>query len=119
MKRVEKLILALLVAAALKSVCHVLYTQWYLQWCIDQMNDATLNGNAFPIWTSRMLPAIPGIVCAAWLSFEAKSEKLTTWVWLLFGLVFRLEAIIIFYAYSILKHIKQESQNKVLEGTSQ
>ena len=119
MKRVEKLVIALLVAAVLKSVCHALYTQWYFHWIMEQYRNATQDGTAFQIWVARMIPAIPGVVCAAWLSFEAKSEKLTTWVWLLFGLVFRLEAVIIFYAYSILKHMKRESQNKVLEATSQ
>ncbi len=108
MKRIEKLVVAFMVAAILKSVCNYLSIHWYNRWISQNIMSSVESGEFIRTWISFMTPLIPGIVCAVWLSFEARTEKLTRWVWSLFGLFFRLEAVIIFYAYSIVKHMKKE-----------
>lgn len=56
------------------------------------------------------LATLVSIGCAIWLFSEAKSQKLKAWVWALFGLVFSLMAIVIFYLVQIYsKNVKTET----------
>ena len=58
---------------------------------------------------------MPAAVCGVWLFFESKRENYSPWVWCFAGLIFNKWAVIIFFAYIILRELRNKNPNKSSE----
>ena len=96
MKRIEKVIAILALLYIVQSV-NVPSLMWMLAGA--DTKESLAHAAHIAGFVSAAMKGLIGIVCAIWLFMEAKREKLTPWVWCIFGCACRVEALVIFYLY--------------------
>lgn len=107
MKRVEKFVLILSIVTAIKVWAVPFVTQIYKrQLMLSTPPEAMANAATSLVWVSVIALILTNLICGIWLLFDSKEEKLTPWVWFLFGIVFGINSIIVFYLYILLTEIK-------------
>lgn len=106
MKRVEKFVLILSVVTAIK-VCAVPAITMILKQQLATGNpQAYLDATTSLGWLGVFALVFTNLICGLWLLFDSKDEKLSHWVWFLFGIVMGIDSIILFYLYMLLSEIK-------------
>lgn len=107
MQRIEKFILSLCILTALKASTTQALISAYKYMIASSVSPETLAYalNLFT-WINSIGFILANLFCGIWIFFETKEEKLTRWVWLLFGLTFGLEAVIMFYLYMLFVEIR-------------
>ena len=113
MKRLEKLAIVLTIlwlVGAVFSTLTPICTKRMLAQEVD-MSPMLIALSSATILTGFMTAAI----CGVWLFFESKRENYSPWVWCFVGLIFNKWAVIIFFAYIILKELRNKNPNKSSE----
>jgi uncharacterized membrane protein len=106
MKRIEKFVLILSIVTAIKVCAAPFITSVLKPQILSGPSQAAANALSSLGWISAIAFVLVNLVCGILLLLESKEEKLSQWVWLLFGLTFGLEAVIMFYLYMLFVEIK-------------
>lgn len=64
-----------------------------------------------------LLGFMKAAVCGGWLFFESKRENYSPWVWCVAGLIFNKWAVLLFFAYVILRELRKKNPNQSSEPT--
>ena len=114
MKHIEKISLVLVVLWAISYLCLpflFIYTSDVAFQLLQGNDGETLSTwkyiGGYLAWIGRSLFSFG---CAFWLFQEAKKQNQTKWVWALFGLAFKIQGIIIFYCYTILRKMTDQKE---------
>lgn len=102
MKKIEKLAIVLVVAWVFRAVS----TPGMLMWMARQQIGHISSFAQVLQYAAGLGYWLIAAVCGAWLFVEAQRENQTKWVWCLFGLLFQVQAIAIFYLYLIFQNMK-------------
>ncbi|HEX2965946.1 MAG TPA: hypothetical protein VHO84_09175 [Syntrophorhabdaceae bacterium] len=106
MKRIEKFVLVLSIITAIKT-CAVPAITSVLQHQVRHSPPQAFADAAGSItFVSFIGFVLANGACAVWLLFESRKEKLSSYIWSLFGLTFGLNGVIMFYLYMILSEIR-------------
>lgn len=110
MKRIEKFVLILSIVTAIK-VCAVPFITNVLKLQIlSGPSQAAANALSSLGWISAVAFVLVNMACGILLLLESKEENLSQWVWLLFGLTFGLNAVIVFYLYMLFVEIRHKER---------
>jgi hypothetical protein len=122
MKNIEKLAVFLIVAWVLQAVSTPAVIISMRNIALSEHLDVISRSLGFLSGVGHFLIAL---VCGVWLFLQGEKERQSKWVWCLFGLLFQLQAIAIFYLYVILQDMRgnkianQASQTIVAEAAPQ
>jgi hypothetical protein len=102
-KRIEKLLVVLALGFIVERTSMPVAARLLSWWAaLGHHTDATVTSAAHVTqYILMILAALTAVVFAVWLFLEARREKLTPWVWCLFGFAFKLDALILFYLYVV------------------
>lgn len=106
MKRIEKFVLILSIITAIKVCTMPVITSILQQQMRSGLPQAMANATNSIGLLSTIAFVLSNLVCGIWLLFESKEEKLAHWVWLLFGLTFGINAVIMFFLYLLFVEIR-------------
>jgi hypothetical protein len=106
MKRIEKFVLILSIVTFIKVSTVPFITSVLKPLMLSAPSEAAAKAVSSFGWISSTAFILTNLVCGILLFIESKEEKLSRWVWLLFGLTFGLEAVIMFYLYMIFIEIR-------------
>jgi hypothetical protein len=106
MKRVEKFVLILSIVTAIKVCATPVITMIWKQQLATGTPQAFIDATNSIGWLGVVVHVLTNLICGIWLLFDSKEEKLSHWVWFLFGIVFGVDSIILFYLYILLSEIK-------------
>jgi hypothetical protein len=116
MKKIEKLAIVLVVVWILQAVST---PGMFMLMARQQSGDISTFAQVLQ-YAAGLGSWLIAAVCGAWLFVEAQREKQTKWVWCLFGLLFKVQAIAIFYLYLIFQNMKSTGvANQALHATSE
>ena len=102
MKRIEKLAIALVIAWIIQAITLPAIFTVLPKQIISNPNISTY----LLSYGAMLLRSAVALLCGVWLFYEAKEEQQNKWIWCFFGLVFQLNAVMIFYAYVIVHLLK-------------
>ena len=112
MKNIEKLAVALvlgfIVQAASMPALFVWMTKHYQGEHISLAAEVLGYLSGVGHWIVR-------IVCGVWLFTEARREKQSKWIWCLFGLFVQVQAVAIFFLYTILHEMRSKGTAKKVD----
>lgn len=109
MRKFEKLAIILIVLSVIEFGAGIITPLWIVEFIgSTQTGSRVGDGKFFLLFISAVAGIVKSIFCGIWLFFEAKNEKQNRWVWLGFGLAFNVIGILIFVAYRILDHVRNQ-----------
>lgn len=106
MKRIEKFMLILSVITAIKMFALPIITTNMRQQLNSGNMQAIANAGSSVGWIGVATLVLTNLVCGIWLLLDSKQEKLSSWVWFLSGVVFGLNAVIVFYLFLLYIEIR-------------
>jgi hypothetical protein len=106
MKRVEKFVLILSIVTAIKVCAAPVITMILKKQLATGNPQAYVDATTSMGWLGVVVLVFTNLICGLWLLFDSKEEKLSHWVWFLFGIVVGVNSIIVFYLYILLSEIK-------------
>jgi hypothetical protein len=115
MKNIEKIAFFLVAGWILQLVSRPVWFLFVIKHCQE---DPSV-GSTFLGYVSLAGSSLIAIGCGIWLFKEAQKEKQGKWMWCLLGLLFQLQAIVIFYLYIILQELRlRRTANQAFDTTS-
>ena len=116
MKKIELLAIVIVILALVSSVTSMIYQYFIMRLLpVEEIGKITMVQSAFAI-SAKIIRSLVEIGIGVWLFAVAKKEKnAMPWLWGLFGLFFRLIAVVLFYVIKIYENINA-GRLKVEEG---
>ena len=62
---------------------------------------------------SLLLPALLNVGTGIWLFVEVRKEKANKWIWALFGLVFSLTGVLLYYLVRIYTSLRDKERGRI------
>jgi len=111
MKRIEKYALLLIAGLAITRIMTPLFMSSLVTFLDRDTNDQTIMSSILMYVSIAGMAAI-SIAAGVWLYHEAKKYNYLPWVWCLFGLLFKLEGVVLFYIYAIFQETMLDRKNR-------
>jgi len=105
MKKYEPMIILLCIAYLLAILPNPIF-RWLIWRVYEPMQNSYMNlHTTLVLIVQGLIKLVVNIIVAIWLYRIAKSINLSPWLWFMFGLLFSLPALILFYILQLYKRL--------------